>query len=270
MSPVAYEFVCQNPQCGKTAVKTVWPSRKQLPRFCCVSCLNAWQRGRSVQERFEAKLGAVEGAERTRRFKLTMSKATSGEKNPMHGRHDHVHGLQRVTQHRTGKTNAEIYGEERAADISRRTSAAVSGENNPAWGKVYARSGRSVKGWYKGVFFRSLFELSFLLHAERSMGLDVQHDLDYEAHLIRWSGGTYRPDFGVPSQGLLFEVKPSRLAKTPKNMAKFEAARAYCAERGLEFRVVTEDDFPKLSFQELLAVEGVKWDERTFEYFRKP
>lgn len=269
MPSVAYEFVCENAQCGKTAVKVVWPSRKQLPRFCCKACMNVWQRGRSMHERFEAKLGVEAGADRARLYKQKLSNAMSGEKNPMHGRHDHVHGLQRAAQQRVGKTNVEIHGKERAADISRRTSVAVSGEKNPAWGKVYARGGRSIKGWYKGVFFRSLFEFSFLLHVERSMGLDVQLDLDYEAHLIMWSGGTYRPDFGVPSRGLLFEVKPASLTKTPKNMAKFEAARAYCASRGLEFRVVTENDFPKLSFQELFDIEGVKWDERTFEYFKK-
>lgn len=85
---------------------------------------------------------------------------------------------------------------------------------------------------------------------------------------IRWSGGTYHPDFGVPTQHVLYEVKPAALTKTAVNLAKFAAAREYCSQRGIKFKVMTENDFEKLTFAESMLVEGVKWDEQTFKYFQ--
>jgi len=51
---------------------------------------------------------------------------------------------------------------------------------------------------------------------------------------------------------------------------KWEAARVFFAELGLEFKVVTEEDFQKRRFEDVYDVDTqVKWDERTFAYFKK-
>lgn len=52
----------------------------------------------------------------------------------------------------------------------------------------------------------------------------------------------YTPDFRLLERGqyVLVECKPERFAETEENSRKFAVARAWCAEQGWEFRVVTD------------------------------
>lgn len=55
---------------------------------------------------------------------------------------------------------------------------------------------------------------------------------------------TYTPDFQVRyvrQRNVLVECKPKAYVDTDENRLKFRAAHAWCAERGWEFRVVTDD-----------------------------
>lgn len=171
-----------------------------------------------------------------------------------------------------GKTYDELYGAEETARI--KASQSMSGEKNPAFGKVYSDGGKSVKGYYKGKFFRSLFEYSFMKHLE-TRGFSLDNDVRYECFRIPYTfegkPGTYHIDFHVVPENVVYEVKPSYVVKNPpaRQLAKWEAARVFCAERGLEFKIVTDKEFPKIGFKD--AYDGdteVKWDERTFKYFK--
>lgn len=52
-------------------------------------------------------------------------------------------------------------------------------------------------------------------------------------------------------------------------LAKWEVAKTFCAERGLEYKVVTEKDFPKIVFKDAYDNDTeIKWNERTFKYFK--
>ncbi len=202
-----------------------------------------------------------------------MSDTTSGEKNPMYGRHDHVHGLQRYAKEKTGKTLEEVHGVELAKQIRAKRSVASTGKNNPAYGKVYHDGGKSVKGYYKGKFFRSLLEYSFMKHME-SEGLSLDTDVDYECFSISYvfedRSRTYCIDFYVRSRQVVYEVKPSYVIKKVSaiNKAKWIAAREYFNQRGVEFRVVTELDFPKIVFDVARQDDDVTWKEETFKYFK--
>jgi hypothetical protein len=149
-----------------------------------------------------------------------------------------------------------------------------SGANNPAFGKVYARGGRSVKGYYDGHFFRSLLEYSFMKHLE-GLGYALGSDVEYESFTVPYAfegkPGTYRVDFHVKPEKVVYEVKPSYVLKRPpaRQIAKWEAARAFFAELGLAFKIVTDEDFQKRRFEDVYGVdEKVVWDERTFKYFK--
>lgn len=206
-------------------------------------------------------------------WRAKMSEVTSGEKNPMHGRHDHVYGLKRYAEEKTGKSLEEVHGVELAQQIRDKRSEAARGKNNPAFGKVYANGGKSVKGYYKGHFFRSLLEYSFMKHLERE-GLSLDVDVDYENFIVPYvlegRERTYRNDFYVPSKQVVYEVKPSYVLKRVSaiNDAKWVAARAHLQQQGIEFQVVTERDFQKISFDVARQDVDVVWKEKTFKYFK--
>lgn len=172
---------------------------------------------------------------------------------------------------KTGKTYDEIYGKEVSLELRSKRSRAMTGDKNPSYGKVYVDGGKSVKGYYKGRYFRSLLEYSFMKHVEQ-LGLSL-NDVEYETHCICYSMNgndrTYRPDFYVPSQRTLYEVKPFYAIKNENNLLKWEAAQKYCCELGLTFKVITEKEFKKIEFDVALNDPDIKWKEKTFEYFNR-
>lgn len=94
-----------------------------------------------------------------------------------------VHGLKRYVKEKAGKTLEEVHGVELARKLRKSRSLHARGENNPAYGKIYVNGGKSVKGYYKGKFFSSLLEYSFMKHLE-SGGVSLDVDVDYECFVI--------------------------------------------------------------------------------------
>ena len=109
------------------------------------------------------------------------------------------------------------------------------------------------------IIYRSSYEKKFIQWLESS------------PKVIRWSseaieipyifnGSTHRyyPDFyAETSDGkYIFEIKPLSQTKSPKNdyeakqyaknLSKWAAAKAFCEERGLKFRIITEHTLSKL------------------------
>ncbi len=102
-----------------------------------------------------------------------------------------------------------------------------------------------IKGWYKGHFFRSSYEYFFMKMLEKQ-GLSLKDDVQQESFRIpyHWEGNEkiYVPDFYVPSQKTVYEVKNSySIENDPQLTSKFEAARSYFSEKDITFFVITED-----------------------------
>ncbi len=132
-----------------------------------------------------------------------------------------------------------------------------------------SKGGRSVKGKYKGHFFRSLLEYSFMKYLEAS-GHDINEDVLYEQIRIPIDvSHTYCADFYVKSIRTLYEVKPSRLTSLKENVKKFAAAMTFCKQNNMSFRVVTEKDFHKYDFQIAQLDPDVEFDVRTFRFFNR-
>lgn len=139
---------------------------------------------------------------------------------------------------------AARFGVEKADELNKklkqRQSNNFSGSGNPMYGKPSPQgSGNGYKGWYKGFYFRSLRELSYLLDLDDSniawsSGEAHKFDVPY----INYDGTqrTYRPDFFVNNEKLV-EIKPKRLQKTPNIMAKTAAAIEKCKEWGLKYEI---------------------------------
>lgn len=256
-----FKHQCLN--CGNTF--ECWYNAKR--KYCSLSCTRAHlNKTLDTKAIWRAKFGEEGAKVREIQRRKKISVATAGENNPMYGRHDHIHGFLCENASRKGKTLEQIHGVERAQEIRRSTSESLKGSRNPMFGKI-SRGGRSVKGRYKGRFFRSLFEYSFMKHLE-SRGFDLERDVDYENTMIEfvWQGGirTYRPDFFVTPENRYYEVKP-KYAQSGINLAKLEAAKA----QGLLIEFADETTFPKILFDDARKDVDVVWDERTFEYFKK-
>jgi len=172
----------------------------------------------------------------------------------------------------TGKTLEDIYGVERGKEMREKRSLNTRGKNNPAYGKSYMNGGKSVKGYYKGRFFRSLLEYSFMKHLENE-GVSLDN-VGYECFTIPYvfdgSDRTYRIDFYVRARATVYEVKPSYVFKKlkPIDDAKWQAAREYFKLCAIDFKVVSEFDFTKITFDIARQDVDVVWKEDTFKYFR--
>jgi len=275
MSKFVGHFKCEF--CLEDFEKEVHSSAKKMPRFCSKSCGSKWLHAngkkctlnsKTTYEWWIEKHGQEEADRRFSAWRQKISERTSGENNAMFGKHAHTHGLKKYAFEKTGKSLEQIHGVELAKDIKHRVSVSMTGENNPAYGKVYPNAGRSVKGHYKGIFFRSLFEYSFLKHLE-SIGVELT-DVKCESFRIPYAEGrTYIPDFYVPEHKTVYEVKPSSWHTNTTVIAKCEAAKRFLAEKGLEFKMVTELDFPKIRFDEARKDPNVVWKEKSFEHFKK-
>lgn len=180
----------------------------------------------------------------------------TGDKNPMFG-----------------KTFYQIWVEKYGEDVARekleqkkqKNSIASSGDKNPMFNKPSPLgSGNGWKGWYKGVYFRSLKEASFMISLE-DQGLCYENaeniSIEYE---FMGEKRTYRPDFKVGK--FIYEIKPERLIKTPLVMAKSAAADQFCKENGFIY-VITDVNvcFDKIS--EFIKSGEIVLDERYRERF---
>lgn len=135
------------------------------------------------------------------------------------------------------------YGKEEAdrrmAEYSAKKSLCSSGSNNPMYGKAPPEgAGNGWKGWYRGHYFRSLREVAFMLRCD-----DAQtswESAERKEYTVRYvfmdKEKTYRPDFVVGNE--LIELKPKRLHTSRLVTTKKLAAEAFCAERGLTYRLI--------------------------------
>lgn len=274
-------------ECKNCHIKSDWHSPRivdTVPTFCNNSCKNSWEHTNGIRRTYINDKKTVDWWKlrygddwviyaKAKADKLSVN--SSGENNPMFGRRDQMHGLHRFVSTTIGKTVEEIYGEEKGRAIRTALSLKRRGELNPAFGKIYNRGGRSIKGYYNGHFFRSLLEYSFMKHLEclgHTIGVDVEYENFTVPYTFDGKAGTYCIDFHVKSENTVYEVKPSYVLKnTPlKQLAKWDAAKDFFKKLNLEFKVVTELDFQKLHFEDVYNIDkNVIWDERTFKYFRR-
>jgi hypothetical protein len=131
------------------------------------------------------------------------------------------------------------------------------GENNPMFGKPSPQgSGNGWSGWYNGVFFRSLHELSYIVLVLEREGKKWESAESMKIPYQDWDGKsrTYRPDFIVDDTELI-EIKPARLHRSLAVQLKCQAAHDYCDSNNLSFSLVTP---PMLSKEEISSLHESK------------
>lgn len=138
----------------------------------------------------------------------------------------------------------EEKGRKRFKEHQKLLSERTKGKNNGMYGKPSPQgSGNGWKGWYKGIYFRSIREMAFYIRTTEVEGrkcVNIHMQKAYKVPYVHpFSGAerTYTPDFLV-DENLVVEIKPLKLMNTVENQAKFKAAKAFFAQKGLAFEVI--------------------------------
>lgn len=118
-----------------------------------------------------------------------------------------------------------------------------SGEKNPQYGKSpFTNGGRSYHGWYEGTFFRSTFELIFLME-NRELDLIPADNMEFRVeYRINDKKKFYYPDFYSRKLNTVYEIKPYRWINREENRIKIENASEHFNLLGIGFSVITEKD----------------------------
>ena len=137
-------------------------------------------------------------------------------------------------------------------------------------GKYRPNNPLKYRGDYRNIIYRSLWELKFMKYCDSNQNilewgseefwLPYRSPLDNKVH-------RYFPDFYIKVREttgkinkMIIEVKPKRQCVEPKvqrtknkkyirevmeyakNQAKWDAAKDWCADRRMEFKILTEDN----------------------------
>lgn len=220
------------------------------------------QKGVSMKERCHLS------DEEYNQLKEKRSLQVQGKSNPMYGDHNHTKGLEKYNESRKGKTWEEVYGKELSDKMKERMSERQIGEKNHMFGKpAPTGSGNGWSGWYKGLYFRSLLELSFIIEnpdVENAETIKIPYN-DYDN-----SKRTYHPDF--KKGNVIYEIKPKNLLNSATNKLKFEAANDFCKSHMLIYKIVTEEDVHKLTNSEIKRLHDsgeLKFIERYEEMYHR-
>jgi hypothetical protein len=169
---------------------------------------------------------------KTEEFRAKISLTSKGVRNPMYGR-----SIYDVWVKRHGQEDAD----RRMSELKKKRSEQMRGSGNNMYGKPSPQgSGNGWSGWYKGWYFRSLKELSYMILVIEANGYEWRsaesRDLKIP-YIMDGVSRTYFADFFI-GETILVEVKPKKLMDSRLNSLKKEAALKFCRERGYSYRMV--------------------------------
>ena len=239
-----------------------------------------------------SSIGRNKNKTRTTEQKIEMSKRVKGSKNPFYHKTHTEESKQKIREKIQGKTYEELYGdraqeikgkiglkgeknhlygtsiyqiwekkfgEKIANDLSKKwkekLSIKFSGKNNPMYGKPAPNgSGNGWCGWYKGIFFRSLMELSFIINViERfKFKWETGEQLKYRIKYLNLKGEerTYHSDFIINNE-FMVEIKPRTLWNFKEVLIKKKAGEIWCVKHNLKYKLFEP---PKIDLEQLLSL----------------
>lgn len=173
------------------------------------------------------------------------------------------------------KTYEEYYGIERTKIIKDKFGDRR-GKNNPQYGKpAYHGSGNGWSGWYKGWYFRSLRELSFMINyiEENDIKWKSAEEKQYAIPYIHYDGTdrNYFADF-ILNENMLVEIKPFNLINSPLVKLKTDAAIRWCKNKNMLYNIISDKEYKLLTnkdIKQLVDMGLLKWLSRYQEKYDK-
>lgn len=159
------------------------------------------------------------------------AKVLSGKENYMYNR-----SFYDVWVSKYGKDEADI----RMVEFKKKQSINNSGEKNNMFGKPSPNgSGNGWSGWYKKWYFRSLMELSYMINIIERFSLNWEAGENIKIPYIDINGNirNYLPDFIINGKYII-ECKPRKLINSKTILIKTEAAKAYCFNNNLIYKIL--------------------------------
>ena len=162
----------------------------------------------------------------------------NGKNNPMYGKSVYDIWVDKYGKEEADKKN-KIWKQKQGKKLS--------GKNNPMYGKPSPMgSGNGWSGWYKGYFFRSILELSYLKYLIDNDIKFVSCDNKKEFKIKYLKNGqerNYFPDFYLKDTQEIIEVKPYKAVNYIDNKIKFKAAKRKYKNK---FLIVTDKIIKRL------------------------
>lgn len=240
---------------------------KKYNKDLCRGCKQHFQvlNGKRKQQYINAGLGAkralsgktieeILGKQKAEEVIKKNSEANKGKNNANYGgKYSHGWGEEKWKDKFKEKTINEIWGDEKANQMKKQYSISRTGKGNNMYGKPSPQgSGNGWSGWYKGWFFRSLKELSFMVNVIERFHFKWKsaETREYKIDYVDWKGNnrTYHPDFIVDDQYLI-EIKPKSLWNSDNVKRKKDAAIKFCNNKNLKYKL-TESIKP-ITFKEI-------------------
>lgn len=183
---------------------------------------------------------------KTEEFKALMSSVTKGEKNGMFGK-----SVYSVWVEKYGKDVAD----EKMIEYKKKQSLSNTGINNNMYGKPSpSGSGNGWSGWYKGWFFRSLLELSYMVNVIERFNLKWS-SAETSNYKIPYIGDnnqerTYTADFIIANKYVV-EIKPKNLHNSKQVLFKKKFAEKWCEDNSMVYKItyckkLTDEEILKL------------------------
>ncbi len=215
----------------------------------CRDCVFTEERKEEYSRMFSGEKNPFFGRKQTEKQRLSKEKRKG---IPMHTEESRkrISEYNRLNPPMKGKSCYSVwvkkYGKEEAdlrmSALKEKQRQNATGERNPMYGKPSPNgAGNGYSGWYNGLFFRSLKELMFVVKYLERFRLTYE-SLEKGKSKVRYFdeySKTYRNYFGdyLVNGKFFVEIKPMKLWNTPLNSRKFSAAKEFCKNNGLIFKL---------------------------------
>jgi len=275
-------YIRECPECKKQIFYKSKYSKRNAEKYgsLCKSCNKKGSKNHFYGKHFIGKENPFFGKKHTKETKEALAKVDKSftrkpeviEKTKHLGKDNGMYGksFYDVWLKKYGKEEAD----KRLSKISKKHSVNNSGEGNPMYGKpAPVGSGGGWSGWYKGWYFRSLRELSYMINViEKNnykwISLDNKNGKKYRVgYEEEGKKRTYRADFLIEDKWMV-EIKPKETMLTPTNILKKEAAEKFCKNNGLEYRIVDAKIYEE-QIKELFVNGQIKFIKRTLKYAKR-
>lgn len=239
------ELTCES--CGDTFIRNKYHHKKSMKN---------WD-GRTYCKPCAMRFNSHNNKEKQRITHIEKMRGMSAEEKKQKYGHDYwknVAGFIAQQKSKDGHSEQVRNTIERMTDAERREKYGQPGERNPMYGKPAPEgSGAGYSGWYNGIFFRSKMELSYLIFVGTDRVIPAESVFKIKYVGANGTNRTYRPDF-IVDKSTIVEIKPSALVESVENTLKMDAAAKFFRDSAYEYRSVTENDFPIITFDKMWSM----------------